>query len=393
MPRLLSLCVPALAGCLAAQSGADAPSSVNWNDLTKSGLPIRFYGFFRLDAYYDTARFNSVILPATVVAENAGNRNDDEFFLDPRLTRFGLDVVPQEVNGARIGGRLETDFANFPTGGSESRATPRIRLAYIDIDKGDYGFRIGQDWDTISPLYPAVNGELLQWNAGNLGDRRTQIQARCTPKDASYDFKVALGMSGVVNGQDLDSNSRLDGVAAGMPHLQVRGGCTQELFVDKKPAKFGAWGALGRTEVDTAINGETRFDTWLAGIDVELPLCESVTLRGEAWTGTCLGDFRGGIGQTVNGAGREIESTGGWGEFVWKEGKCQYHLGASTDDPEGEDLAPGNPNRNLVGYLGTVRDWDCGLRTGLDVLYWQTDYAGGALGNAVRFDLYFVYSF
>ena len=42
----------------------DKPASgFDWKELTKSGLPIKFYGFLRLDAYYNTARANSVILP------------------------------------------------------------------------------------------------------------------------------------------------------------------------------------------------------------------------------------------------------------------------------------------------------------------------------------------
>jgi hypothetical protein len=397
------LCVPALAGCLAAQSAGSDPgaakSGIDWKDLTpKSGLPIHFYGFFRLDTYYDTARFNSVILPATVLPENtaAAKREDNEFFMDPRLTRLGIDVGPQKVGEASVSGKLETDFANFPTGGTESRATPRIRLAYIDIDEGDYSFRIGQDWDTISPLYPAVNHELLMWNNGNLGDRRAQIRGTYAPKDACYDLKASVGLTGAINNQDLDAGatSQKDGFDSGMPHLQVRAGCKQNLFVDNKPAVFGVWGALGRVEVDTAINGETRFDTWLGGVDLQVPLCDAVTFRGEAWTGQNLGDFRGGIGQTINTTtGREISSTGGWGELVYKQGKTQYHIGCSTDDPDNGDLVAGNPNRNIAGYIGTIMDWDNGLRTALDVLYWETQYVGTNLGNAVRLDLYFQFNF
>jgi len=400
MRRWTLFVLPALAGVLAAQD--PAPQALDWKDLTKSGLPIRFYGFFRLDAYYNSARMNSVILPATVQPENGttAKPNDDAFFLDPRLTRFGFDITPVSVGEGTLTGKLETDFANFPSGGTESRATPRIRLAYIDIEQGDFGLRLGQDWDVISPLYPAVNHELLMWNAGNVGDRRAQIQGRYAPEGSPLEFKASLGLTGAINNQDLDPtvagvSTERDGFDSGMPHLQVRGGLRQEMWVEGQPAVLGAWGSLGRTETDTAINGQTRFDIWLAGVDFQVPLTTELSLRGEAWVGENLGDFRGGIGQTVNATnGREIASIGGWGELVCKVGDAtKVHVGASVDDPDNADLNANNPKRNLTGYVGTVHDWDNGLRTGLDVIYWETDWMGLGTGNAVRVDLSFSLSF
>jgi hypothetical protein len=394
-PLLTALFVaPALAQA-EGQKPPDKP--VDWKDLTRSGLPIKFYGFLRLDAYYNTARANSVVIPQQVLPETT-KRNDDQFYLDPRLTRFGVDVMPVEVGGSKVGGKLEIDFANFPTGSTESRATPRIRLAYLDVAQDDLGFRAGQDWDVISPLFPAANHEFLMWNAGNLGDRRAQLQGRYAPKDSSIDLKAALGLTGAVNGQDLDTGASAglqDGFDSGMPHLQVRGGWKGDLLVEKKPTELGIWGAVGQTQTDQFFNGENRFDAWCAGGDFQVPVCASVTFRGEAWTGVNLGDFRGGIGQTVNTTlGNEVSSTGGWAEFVYAHtAKTKFHLGGTIDDPENEDLNAGNPNRNLAGYIGTVVDWDNGVRTGFDTLYWETEYQGGTSGNMVRFDLYFQYSF
>lgn len=399
---------PVLAGSLvialpAQDPGAAAPApGLSWKDLTKSGIPIKFYGFLRLDAYYNTAKANSVVLPATVLPENGttAKRNDNQFFLDPRLTRLGVDVDPGTVGGTRVLGKLEMDFANFPTGSTESRPTPRIRLAYIDLFQDELGLRIGQDWDTISPLFPAANHELLMWNAGNLGDRRAQIQGRWAAKDSGFDLKVALGLTGAINGQDLDTgnappNNGEDGFDSGMPHLQVRAGLKTDLLVEQKPADLGVWGAIGRTETDRRFNGENRWDIWLLGGDWTVPLCETLNLRGEAWVGQNLGDFRGGIGQTINTTkGREIGSAGGWAELVYACTKqTRFHVGASLDDPDNGDLNNGNPKRNQTGYVGTVVDWDSGLRTGFDVIYWETNWFDQGIGNMVRFNLYFQYNF
>src|SRR5436190_1180312 len=36
---------------------------ITYKQLTRSGFPIKFYGFVRLDAYYNTARMDSTIVP------------------------------------------------------------------------------------------------------------------------------------------------------------------------------------------------------------------------------------------------------------------------------------------------------------------------------------------
>src|SRR5690606_22715369 len=275
----------------------------------------------------------------------------------------------------------------------------------IDVAKDDLGLRVGQDWDVVSPLMPAVNGEMLMWNAGNTGDRRAQIQGRYTPKDGAFDVKLALGLTGAVNNQDLDTpTGERDGFDSGMPHVQLRVGFKSDGWVEKRKIELGVWGLYGRTETDTFFNGENRFDTWLVGVDVSIPLSESLTFRGEAWAGENLGDVRGGIGQTINTTagtpnfGGEIASKGGFAELVYMlSPQTRLHVGASTDDPDNDDLAPGNPMRNLAGYAGWWHDFSTGIRTGFDVIYWQTDYlasvGAGHGGNAVRYDLYFQYNF
>jgi hypothetical protein len=363
------------------------PPPINWKELTGKGLPIKFYGFFRFEVHYNTARMDSVVIPTRMLPETDGTpgageakRNDDQISFDPRLTRFGVELTPVKVGETTVTGKLEMDFANFPTGTSESRATPRMRLGYIDVAEGDVALRVGQDWDTISPLFPSVNNEMLMWNAGNLGDRRPQMTGRWKP-GTDTELKATLGLTGAINNEDLDggaANSERDG--------------------------FGVWGMVGRTETDTAFGGEHRFDTWTGGVDVMMPLTSSLTLRGEGWVGENLGDVRGGMGQTINtSTGNEIGSAGGWAELVFAvTGKTKFHVGGSLDDPNNDDLsttlANANRRRNQAAYCGTAVEWDSGVRTGLDVTYWQSEYMGatgtnGSTGNGIRCDLWFHLAF
>jgi hypothetical protein len=282
---------------------------------------------------------------------------------------------------------------------AESRATPRIRLAYMDITKDELGLRVGQDWDVISPLMPSIDLETLLWNAGNLGDRRPQIQGRWVQKDESkdghFEAKVALGLTGAITNQDLDTGSlagERDGFDSGMPHVQARGGWRPN---GEKSCEIGVWGLYGQIQTDTAFGGHTRFDTWCGGADVTVPLTKDVSVKGEVWTGENLGDVRGGIGQTINTTnGKKIAAIGGWSEMIWKPtDMCQLHVGGSIDDPKNSDLNNGNPTKNWTAYVGTVRSWSNLFKTGLDVIYWETDYQAVGVGNTLRFDLWFQFDF
>ena len=383
---------------------------MTWNELFREGGPVTFYGFVRLDAYYNTARANSVITPAVVLPEDGvtAKPDDDQTALDPRLTRFGMNIDGGSLGDTTLGARVEMDFASFPEGVPESRATPRIRLAYIDLAGSESGLRVGQDWDVIAPLYPAVNHELLMWNAGNLGDRRAQIQGYWRPGSgtaeagAQFELRSSVGLTGAVDNLDLDpqiaagtSFHERDGFDSGLPGFQTRASLSFEGLANDRRADIGAWGMFGRLEVDHPVNGKSRFDTWTVGTDVTLPISSALTARGEIWTGQALSDVRGGIGQTVNlSSGSEIDSIGGFLELWWQASDAwRLHVGSSRDDPDNGQLVFGNPEDNRTIYLGTVYDWDIGLRSGLDVIYWETDWIGLGRGDMFRIDLYFQLDF
>lgn len=407
----LTLAVPQGTATAGESLEQEQAAGLTWKDLTKSGIPLRFYGFLRLDAYYNTARMNNIILPFTVSPENGVAADDDDagFALDPRLTRFGMDVLPGKIGDVSVAGKLEIDFANFPTGSAESRATPRIRLAYFDVAKEALTLRLGQDWDIVSPLYPAVNNETLMWNAGNTGDRRAQIQGRWAPKESKFDVRASLGLTGAITNEDLDAGTpgqtpERDGFDSGLPHVQARAGFKLDSSVEKKPIELGAWGAIGKAETDTSLNGHKRFDVNLVGLDFQVPITSSFSVRGEGWLGENLGDFRGGIGQTVNKVtGDEISSVGGWAELVYASSeKTRFHLGGTVDDPDDDEVpdpagaAPGtvfSADHNSALYVGTVKDWNSGVRTGFDVIYWDTNWLGTEDGDGLRFNLFFQYNF
>ena len=274
--------------------------------------------------------------------------------------------------------------------------------------------RLGQDWDVIAPLYPAVNAELLMWNAGNLGDRRPMAQAIWNSKNESteYKFTIAAGMTGAVDNANVENAAVLpvgfvnerDGFDSGHPHVQSRLGFKCSSWAENRKMEIGAWGFWGRLESDTKLgtSGKQRFDSWLAGGDWTIPITDTITFRGEAWLGQALADMRGGVGQSINAvSGEEIASRGGFAELWWQAGeKVRIHVGASIDDPKRSDLppppaAPTLPprDRNKTCYIGTLITWHPRFKTGLDVIYWDTEWVGTNDGTMVRANAFAMYTF
>jgi hypothetical protein len=106
-----------------------------------------------------------------------------------------------------VSGRLEIDFQN---GGSNSRAIPRYRHAFLQMNWGVHSLLAGQTWDVISPLFPTVNADTLMWNVRNMGDRRPQLRYSYEPK-TGLNARGAIGLTGAIDNLDADNNGVPDG--------------------------------------------------------------------------------------------------------------------------------------------------------------------------------------
>jgi hypothetical protein len=106
---------------------------IKWKELTVGKSKIKLYGFLRLDAIYDDSCPNNTQIPAFIRSEDPtapapimSEHNSEDFTLQPRLTRFGIDFEGPELSGLgkpEPTGKLEIDFYNMPS--SESRLTDR----------------------------------------------------------------------------------------------------------------------------------------------------------------------------------------------------------------------------------------------------------------------------
>lgn len=363
--------------------------------LTSLGNSLEPYGFVRVDLIGDDSLPSNAQKPIFVRSPDSAGGGNSNFTIHPRLTRLGLRVHGREIEelaDAKIGGRIEVDFQN---GGSESREIVRIRHAYMQLEGDNWSALAGQTWDVISPLFPTANNDTLMWNSGNLGDRRPQLRVEYHPSlaDGQLSIAGALGLGGAINGRDLDGDGVRDGEASSQPNYQGRLGYTHTLWGQDTVA-IGVWGHYARERTEVAIGGNKHFDGFSTGIDYDLNLSSSVRLRGEAFYGQDLPEFRGGIGQGVNTtSGREVESAGGWSELAFKLNAIEtLYGGFSTDDPNNRDLEAGARTRNRVWWIGNRLQLAPSLLVGLDYLRWTTNFHGLRRGRDNRVNLYFRYN-
>lgn len=384
---------------------ADDHTLVRWKDLTGSGSMIQFYGFLRLDTMYDDSRMSDVQIPGWVLSEDplaptgvGAEDGDDEYSMHARLTRFGTNFKgsdKQILGGATVSGNLEWDFYNVGLGDSDSRTAIRMRKAYLELKWQHWSLRAGQDWDWISPLFPAVNGDLVMWGAGNTGDRRPQLTARWNAAAMGGTLETAFGagLSGAVSSANVTTGGLRSGENSGMPMLAARVGWSKKNDAGGK-WQLGVWGHVSEDEYDATGSGVDDYSSSSLGVDFAVPLAsDKLWLQGEIWSGENVDDVRGGIFQGVNALGEEIAATGGFAELGWKaSGTLTLFGGLSTDDPDNADVNLNAPNDNTVAYLAANWKFEQ-VRIGLEYLNWVTQFNGLEEGDANRFAAWIAYYF
>ncbi|MBI3270586.1 MAG: hypothetical protein HYZ53_16385 [Planctomycetes bacterium] len=370
---------------------------------TVGNSKLRFYGFFRLDAYYNDSSLNNNLLPFFVRSEDSAaprairaDANNDGWSEDVRLTRLGLDLEGGEMDllgKGKVSGKLEMDFDSGLN--QESRAVPRIRHAYLKSTWGDLSVLAGQNWDVISPLWPLVNDHTLMWNAGNLGDRRPQFRVTYEPAvgPGKLSLRSMVGLSGAIDNNDRDASGNLDGVESGRPIFEQRLGYAAPLWVEGQNLDVGVWGHTAWEEVETPIAGETEFFSWSVGMDLTIPIVKDLAWKTEIWQGENLPDVRGGINQGINVRGEEIEAHGGWTELSYKP--CSWLLtgaGFTMDDPANSDVDNQGRETNWSYYMSNTFYPGANVSIKLNYIHWVTQWKGLGDGEDNRFELIFQYN-
>ena len=128
----------------------------------ENAAQFKWYGFIRnyavadsRESVYGTEDFFYYV-PKDVKMVNGEDLNAQHTFAFAALTsRLGLDVTGYEVQGWKVGAKIEADFY-AGVSGVTGTAQFRLRQAYFTLAKGSFSAKIGQAWHPMATDLPHV---------------------------------------------------------------------------------------------------------------------------------------------------------------------------------------------------------------------------------------------
>jgi len=262
----------------------------------------------------------------------------DRWFLDgdvrnTRLT-FGFNG-PKLENDIKVGATVEADFfGGFNGAGafSNAQATPRLRLAYVDLVRGKTTYRIGQGWaplfGNVPVSYSHIAFPLGYGSTGYVGWRFPGLFVYHT---LSPSTKFTLGImrnTWSSPGNLVDSQSA--GQASTLPQVEARfdfSGKGWNTYVVGHMDKKDLSGAGAERSSNDSLTG------WAAEAGAKVT-SGPFMLQGNAYTGKAIGQQFGQISQFG-----DIKS---WG--LWVQGGYNFnkrwsgYLFAGYEKPKKEDV-------------------------------------------------------
>ncbi len=364
-------------------------------------LNTNWYGYIKLDASYDqnlTSHGNFVMW----VQPEAVDQNDAQYNMTANETRFGLSLSSTGDQKYKVGGKVEFDLYAGVGGGSiaENKAMLQLRHAYFTIESGNTKLLAGQSWDIISPLNPATLNYPVLWGVGNIGYRRPQISLfHNIPAGDNTSVTVAGGFFRTI-GNDLTPTFSLalgetaegadDGTDAAIPSIQTMFEVNHKM-ADGGKIRAGVSSLYGKLKAETNLGNSENYESWAFCGHLQVDFSKQIGIAGEAYTGSNLGSYFGGILQnsTIDG----VNSTGGW-SWAWLQAtpKVKFGLGFGIDDPSDEDLTTGRSKNQA--YFGNVRySIVPQVTVGLELSQWQTDYLNAESAKDFRVQTSFILSY
>jgi len=370
---------------LAAPYGMTDPVSVS------SKYDLSLYGYVKLDASYDSQRTAAGNLMFFVLPEKSG-QSDDEFNLTARETRLGMRLRAPDINETHVTGVVETDFYG---GGSENSANLRMRLAYVDLERGNWALRAGQDWETFIVTIPRIVNFSYLADAGALGLRRPQVRlSHVTPLSDKTRLIAKVAAARTI-GEDIDGGGQDDGAAAGYPSAQGSLVLETKAFTPR-PVIVGVSGHIGTEQVSTysdtsnpeapAVIEEKDYDSWSAIGSLALPFTSMVMLQGSIWYGENLDNYFGGIGQGINKVKQTaIAAEGGWVQLVLDPcSTINLNLGYGLDNPRSEDLNAGQRSKNELFFGNIFYRMNEAVTLAFELSHLTTSYLRGDDAEDIR---------
>jgi hypothetical protein len=391
----------------------------------KPGPKFEFHGFIGGSLFSQDAVFNGYGQQVFFVSKQP-NTDKLQFGGDARQTRLNFSLAgPAVFGGAIPKGVAEIDFfsalsntnavttvtttsnaagqvtavATTTANTGPVAVTPRLRVAYAELNWGATILRIGQDNDLVQGSFsPTSVGHIPQsygYIAGYVGTRHTDLGLFQSMPVGDMKLELALQVQSQIGGTTDTFASVTPGQlttaeASGIPGLEGR----VRLIVPKTADVYlaGHWQQFDRNGVNNSLPvpkflGDKQYVN-MGTVGIKLtpgPL----TVQGQGYIGKNLGNgaMTGGVGNTVSNIQGDLHEYGAWGQlgfnltptfsawgFVGTERAYNYNEAIKT---LGANVRLANTT-----FVGMLRYMEGGYAIALEYIHMHTKY-GSPQANAL----------
>lgn len=273
-----------------AAAAAPAAPAANSGNFLKTGMDITLYGFLKADAIIssrDMGTSNLTTSQLSAARPTAAYGDDPQSRISGQDTRLGLNFkAPDMDNGGKLTGKFEMDFGSSNT--TQGNYTPRLRLAYAQLDFDKWGVNAGQNWDMFTPLNTNICSPGTLYRAGNLGTRHPQ--AHVINKWGNVLGGKLTSKLGVIDSEDTAQED------SGTPVAAAYVGYEKKILGVQ--STFGLGGMYGR--LNLAGKGTSQEDIYATTVGLTLRFTDWLAFKTEGFGGAGLNKFQGGPAQTVD---------------------------------------------------------------------------------------------
>jgi len=377
-------------GAASAEAAPATKQDLSW---TKGAFKVELFGRAQLDVIYNSTRPLAPGTPFLLLPKFPGGFTNPTIDINARQSMVGVLFTGPKIGSFQTGGRISAVFFD-PTVVADRNGF-LLQQSYGELFNDQWRFAAGLQFDVFAPGLPTLLPFSYLGGSGSPGNCiRGQIRVERfvnMGSDSQLTLQGALSEprnSVITPGVLLDEDN-------GKPNVEGRiafglGKAAPIGLLRQRPIEVGVSGLVGqlrRTAPPTDPPRRVVSDVWGAAVDFRVNLASRYGFMGEVYAGQALGNYNGGILQSLDAeTWRAIRSKGGFVEgYVYLTRYLHSHTGFGLDDPNNNDLTVATAQTyNSTFYSNLL--WDLGgetkaFRIGLEFTYRQTDYKQGSLSN------------
>ena len=322
---------------------------------------VEISGFMKIDTYYNTG----------TMGESAGyvTGDDKEFFMDPKHTRLRVRTSQKADDGSVISGLIETDFAS-------GTGVLRMRHAMFSYEINGKRYFFGQTSDIFSPNVPVSMDRSGHLNI-DIGNRRPMIGMSQKKGERTSTFALARPMSSQAA---TVAGVYVSGEETAIPDFQFN-------FADSKGMNIG--GFFGQ-RYHSGTNKD--YDAYCLNIEANKKLSDGNFIF-SVYMGQAMSGYFGGLGYDITPAGQEVETMGGWINYIKNHGKGRMSIIAGMQEADKDVIAAADRKTNQMFLVSFFNKLSNGVELVPSVGYYKTELNNGTKEDAVRVGYSARYSF